>query len=69
MSLAGTLKSIDGIIGLDTYAKSHTVKVYYDPEIITEEKVKEALFKPAKRIISEPENVFTDSVSVRLRIY
>jgi len=64
MSLAGTLKSVDGIIGLDTYAKSHTVKVYYNPDIISEEKVKEALFKPAKRIISEPENVFTDSVSI-----
>ena len=64
MSLAGTLKSVDGIIGLDTYAKSHTVKVYYNPDIISEEKVKEALFKPAKRIISEPENVYTDSVSI-----
>jgi len=48
MALKGTLENIDGIYGLDTYAKSHTVKVYYDPAVISEKKVKASLFIPQK---------------------
>ena len=48
MALKGTLENIDGIYGLDTYAKSHTVKVYYDPSDISEKKVKASLFTPLK---------------------
>ena len=53
MALKGTLENIDGIYGLDTYAKSHTVKVYYDPAVISEKKVKASLFTPAKIEVSK----------------
>ncbi len=45
-TLAGQLEGIEGIYGLDTYAGSHTVVVYYDPSEITEKEVKESLFTP-----------------------
>jgi polyferredoxin len=64
MALAGTLQSIEGIHGLDTYAKSHTVKIYYDSSIISEKKVKESLFTPAKVEISQPGNTPNDPVGV-----
>ncbi|MBI2416608.1 MAG: hypothetical protein HYV28_01645 [Ignavibacteriales bacterium] len=48
MSLAGSLEGIPGIYGVDTYAKSHSVKIYYDPTIISEQEVQSALFTPAK---------------------
>ncbi|MBI5020563.1 MAG: 4Fe-4S binding protein [Ignavibacteriales bacterium] len=48
MSLAGTLEQVEGIVGLDTYAKSNKVKIYYDPTVITEKNVKSALFTSGK---------------------
>ena len=48
MSLKNQLENIDGISGLDTYAKSHSVTIYYDPKVISEGKVKRSLFTPTK---------------------
>jgi ferredoxin len=54
MALAGTLQGVDGIHGLDAYAKTHTVKIFYDPDIISEAKVKATLFTPVKIMIRNP---------------
>ncbi|MGD8779702.1 MAG: 4Fe-4S binding protein [Ignavibacteria bacterium] len=48
-SLQGQLEAVHGIYGLDAYASSHTVKVYYSPEQITETDVKKSLFTPRKQ--------------------
>lgn len=48
MSLKNQLENVDGISGLDTYAKSHSVTIYYDPKVISEKKVKKSLFTPTK---------------------
>jgi NAD-dependent dihydropyrimidine dehydrogenase PreA subunit len=64
MALAGTLESIEGIYGLDTYAKTNKVKIYYDPSVISEKKVKESLFTPVKIEITEPTGNAADSVGV-----
>lgn len=48
MALKSQLENIDGISGLDTYAKSHSVAIYYDQKVISEKKVKKALFTPTK---------------------
>jgi hypothetical protein len=55
VALRGKLKSVPGVVGLDTYASSHTVKVYYDPARISEERVIASLFSPMReqvRLIS-----------------
>lgn len=64
MSLKNTLVNIDGIYGLDTYAKSHTVKIYYDPAVISGKKVKESLFTPIKQEIKRIKPGTVDSVAV-----
>ena len=64
MSLKNTLTRVDGIYGLDTYAKSHTVKIYYDPSTISEGKVKESLFTPVKQEIRRFKPGAIDSLAV-----
>lgn len=64
MALAGTLENIEGIYGIDTYASSHTVKIYYDPSVISEKNVKESLFTPVKIELNEPEENSNDLVGV-----
>ncbi len=47
MSLYNHLLPVPGIYGLDTYASTHKVTVYYNPEEISEKEVKEKLFTPS----------------------
>jgi ferredoxin len=62
MTLATALENIEGIYGLDTYAKSHIVKVYYDPSVISEKQVKESLFTHGKIQIVDPGNNLSEPV-------
>lgn len=64
MSLKNTLVNVDGIYGLDTYAKSHTVKVYYDPNEISESKVKASLFTPIKMEVRKIKPKSLDSLAI-----
>jgi len=63
-SLQGQLENVDGIYGLDTYARSHTVKVYYNPSEITETKVKKSLFTPMKQEVRKIKGKSIDSLQV-----
>ncbi len=63
MSLKNTLDKIEGIHGLDTYASSHTVVIYYDPKVISEKKVKESLFTPTKIQVHIPKPGTVDSIA------
>ncbi|HEX2865520.1 MAG TPA: 4Fe-4S binding protein [Ignavibacteriales bacterium] len=51
MALKGRLEAVEGIVGLDTWASAHAVKIYYDPARISEQKVKASLFSPLKQEI------------------
>jgi polyferredoxin len=48
LSLYKKLEDKKGIYGLDTFAKSHSLKVYYNPDEITERNVKAAIFNPRR---------------------
>lgn len=48
MSLATSLQNKKGIYGVDAYAKSHTVTIYYDSTEISADEVKQALFTPSR---------------------
>ena len=48
MAFAAKMKEVNGIFGVATYVKNHRVKVYYNPEILTEAKIQELLFTPSK---------------------
>lgn len=54
MSFAGQLQEIKGIVGVQTFVKSHSANIFYDPSMISVEGIKEAMFKPVKEIIALP---------------
>jgi len=64
MALKGTLESVHGIYGLDTYAKSHSVRIYYNPAEISEKKVKKSLFTPTRLVVKKLKPGELDSLSV-----
>lgn len=70
MSLKGALEKVEGVIGLDTYAASHTAVIYYDPKVITERKAKESLFSPTKVQVHIPKPGSVESLAEwRVGIY
>lgn len=64
MALKNQLDEVPGIVGLDAYASSHTVDIYFDPSKINAEKVKEALFTPTKQEVNKFKKNMTDSISI-----
>ncbi len=58
------IERIKGIVGLDAYATSHTVDIYYDPSVITELGVKKAIFTPAKQKVRVIPKEGVDSLSI-----
>ncbi len=64
MALKGKLETVEGIVGLDTYASSHTVKVYYNPAVISEKKVKASLFTPMKFEVRKIKNSTLNNLSI-----
>lgn len=55
VSFAVQMKKVKGILGVETFTGNQTVKVYYNPAIITEEGVKKAVFTPSCVFLSNPE--------------
>lgn len=64
MSLKNSLENVEGIYGLDAYAKSHTVKIYYDSKEISEKKVKKAIFTPIKMEVKLLKGKKIDSLAI-----
>ncbi len=62
-SFASKMQHVPGVLGVETYVRSHTAKIYYDPKVISDEGIKKAIFTPSKTLIKLPPKG-TDSVSV-----
>ena len=58
------IERVKGIVGLDAYATSHTVDIYYDPSVISELEVKKAIFTPAKQKVRVIPKEGVDSLSI-----
>ncbi|MHC1707831.1 MAG: 4Fe-4S binding protein [Bacteroidales bacterium] len=54
MSFANQLKEIKGIVGVQTFVKTYTAKIFFDPSLINIEEIKAAMFNPVKEIIALP---------------
>lgn len=54
MAFSRQMREVKGILGLETYADDHSVKIYFDPKIINEDKITEKLFAKSKVIIKKP---------------
>lgn len=60
MAFANQMKQVEGVLGVSTFVKKHKVRIYYDPERIGPEKIREAMFTPLKStLVPLPENVQT----------
>ncbi|MBN1822263.1 MAG: 4Fe-4S binding protein, partial [Prolixibacteraceae bacterium] len=68
MAFANQMKKVDGVYGVATFVKHHQVKVLYNPEILTEEELQEAMFTPQKKPVSPlkkgVETVYTVSLKM-----
>jgi polyferredoxin len=53
-SFATQMKSVPGVLGVETFVKHHSVKVFYDPAIISPEGIKEAIFTPVSSLLNLP---------------
>ncbi len=63
-SFKNQIGRLKGIVGLDAYATSHTVDIYYDPKVLTELDVKKSIFKPVKQKIRSTAKNNIDSLSI-----
>lgn len=57
MSFVEQMKTINGIFGVEAFVNSKSVKVYYNPKIINEQQINEAIFTPVIYLISNPPDV------------
>ncbi len=55
MAFAAQMKQVKGVLGVATYVTTHKVKVFYDPTLLTNEKIQSMLFTPLKTSIHLPE--------------
>jgi len=53
-SFASKMKRIPGILGVEAYVQSHSVKVYYDTSAFDDEGVKKVIFTPTKTLLRYP---------------
>ncbi len=62
-SLSSQLHKVQGIHGLDAYAASHTIEIYYDADKLEEVDVKKTIFSPAKQKVRIIKDGSLDSLS------
>lgn len=60
MSFATQIKEIPGILGVQTFVKNHSVKIYFNPDILSPEKIKELIFTPVKELFQLPSPTLTE---------
>lgn len=55
MAFARQMREVKGTLGVEAYADDRSVQIYYDPKVITEEKITEMIFSTSKVVIVKPE--------------
>jgi len=60
-SFASKMRRVQGVLGVEAYVKTNTVKIYFDPEQTKANNVIESIFTPSKTILRRPK---TEHVSV-----
>ncbi len=54
VSFANKMKRVPGVLGVETFVKSHKVKVLYDPKKLDEEQIRKSIFTPGKTLLHRP---------------
>ena len=60
-AFASKMKEVKGVLGVETFVSTHSVKVYYDSAILNDRLIQTEIFTPRKEIIHYPEKE-TDNV-------
>ncbi len=63
MSFATKMKNVSGVLGVETFVKSHSVKIYYDPDELSADDLRKSIFTPTKTILKKP-GAEIESISV-----
>lgn len=54
MSFAEQMKEVKGVLGVASFVKSHSVKIYFDPTLTNTEEIKKAVFTPVLDLVNIP---------------
>ena len=55
-SFISQMRKVDGVLGVATYVKTHTAKIWYDKSKLNSEKIGEAIFTPVSVFVDEPDS-------------
>lgn len=55
MSFANQMKEVPGVLGVETFVSTNSVKVFYDKEVTNEENIRRSIFTPTRRIFAAPD--------------
>jgi polyferredoxin len=68
MAFSNKMKQVDGVYGVATYVKHNRVKIYYDADVLNDEKIQELLFTPQKKTLktigNDVENIYCLSLKL-----
>lgn len=53
-AFSAKMQTVDGVLGVKTFVRTHTVVVTYDADKVTEQQIEEAIFTPTMRKYSDP---------------
>ncbi len=53
MSFANKMRGIKGVLGVETFIRSHTAKIFYDSSMIKPEQIKKAIFSPSHTLVAK----------------
>jgi polyferredoxin len=52
-SFATKMKKVQGVLGVEAYVQTYSVKIYYDAEMISENDIKKSIFSPTRTLLSK----------------
>lgn len=67
-SFISQMKKLDGVLGVATYVKTHTAKIWYDKSKLNEEKIRKAIFSPVRVFVDEPSDDNEKLAVVRIAV-
>ncbi len=53
-SFAGQMEKVEGVLGVQTFARRFGVKIFFDPAITNATRIREAIFTPVRWVLAEP---------------
>ena len=69
VSFAEQMKKLKGVIGVETFVGSKSIKVFYDPDLVNDEEIKKAIFSPSTIILTEPSINEIGVVEIKIENY